>query len=206
MLYSHECEYDPHECARHEGMKILILFATREGQTRRIAEHLAATVRGRGRAAEVIDCREIPEDFSLASYSGAILAASVHLQKHEAEMVRFVKRNRSVLEAMPTVFLSVSLSEAGAEDLTASAESRTKAAADAEGMIRAFLGETGWHPSHIRAVAGAHLYSKYNFLVRFAMRMIASKVGAPTDTSRDYEFTDWEALDRLVDEVVTETG
>jgi menaquinone-dependent protoporphyrinogen oxidase len=185
---------------------ILILYATREGQTRRIAEHLAATVRARGRAADVIDCSKLPADFSLKSYSGAILAASVHMEKHEPEMVRFVKRNRQELEAMPTVFLSVSLSEAGAEDMAKSAEDRAKAAADAEGMIRAFLDETGWHPSHIRAVAGALLYSKYNFLVRFAMRMIARKVGAPTDTSRDYEFTDWEALDRLVDEVVAETG
>jgi menaquinone-dependent protoporphyrinogen oxidase len=135
---------------------------------------------------------------------GAILAASVHMQKHEAEMVRFVKRNRAELEAMPTLFLSVSLSEAGAEDMSKSAEDR--AAADAQGLIQAFLDETGWHPRHIRAVAGALLYSKYNFLVRFVMRRIASKTGAPTDTSRDYEFTDWEAQERLVDEVVAETG
>ena len=45
------------------------------------------------------------------------------------------------------------------------------------------------------------MYSKYNFLVRFFMRRIAQKEGGDTDTSRDYEYTDWEALDRLVDEV-----
>jgi menaquinone-dependent protoporphyrinogen oxidase len=128
------------------------------------------------------------------------------MQKHQPEMVRFVKRNRAELEAMPTVFLSISLAEAGAEDRSKSAEDRARAAADAEGMIQAFLHETRWQPRHIRAVAGALLYNKYNFLVRFVMRRIASAVGAPTDTSRDYEFTDWEALDRLVDEILAEAG
>jgi len=75
----------------------------------------------------------LPADFSLVSYAGPVLAASVHTQKHEAEMVRFVKRNRAELEAMPTVLLSVSLSEAGAEDMSKSAEDGARAAADAQG-------------------------------------------------------------------------
>ena len=105
----------------------------------------------------------LPADFSLVSYAGPVLAASVHTQKHEAEMVRFVKRNRAELEAMPTVLLSVSLSEAGAEDMSKSAEDGARAAADAQGLIQAFLDEAGWHPRHIRAVAGALLYSKIQF-------------------------------------------
>ena len=32
------------------------------------------------------------------------------------------------------------------------------------------------------------------------MRRIAKKAGAETDTSRDYEYTDWVALDRFVEE------
>jgi menaquinone-dependent protoporphyrinogen IX oxidase len=34
------------------------------------------------------------------------------------------------------------------------------------------------------------------------MKRIAKAQGASTDTSRDHELTDWEALDRIVDEVV----
>ena len=180
---------------------ILILYATREGQTRRIAEHLGAAARTRGFDADVINVSEIRSDFSLGAYSAAALAASVHLQKHEPEMTKFVRNNLTALEGLPTVFLSVSLSEAGAEDPTAPAESRAQAAADVEGMIQAFLKETGWHPRHIRAVAGALMYSKYNFVVRFIMKRIARQVGASTDASRDHEFTDWEALDRILDEL-----
>ena len=183
---------------------ILILYATREGQTRRIAEHLAAAARTRGVAADVINAAEIPAGFSLDSYSAVAMAASVHMQKHEPEVAKFVKEHRPALESMPAVFLSVSLSEAGAEDPNATPERRAQSAADAEKMIQTFLDETGWHPRHIRAIAGALAYSKYNFVVRFIMKRIARQAGAPTDASRDYEFTDWEALDRLVDELVRE--
>jgi len=102
------------------------------------------------------------------------------------------------------VFLSVSLSEAGAEDISASPERRAQSAADVQRMVHGFLDQTGWHPQHIRATAGALMYSKYNFLIRFVMRRIAQKDGAPTDASRDYEFTDWEALDRVIDELVAD--
>lgn len=183
---------------------ILILYATREGQTRRIAEHLAATARTRGFEADVIRVDKIPAGFSLDSYSAALLAASVHLHKHEPEMMKFVTNNLASLERIPTVFLSVSLAEAGAEDPSASAERRAQSAADAEKMIQAFLEETGWHPRHIRAIAGALRYSQYNFAVRFVMKRIARQAGAPTDSSRDYEFTDWEALDRILDELMSD--
>jgi menaquinone-dependent protoporphyrinogen oxidase len=181
---------------------ILMLYATREGQSRRIAEHLAATVRSRGRTAEVADAAHLPDGFSLEAHSAAILIASVHLFRHEPEMVEFVKRHRHQLERLPAVFLSVSLSEAGAEDTQASREERLQAAAEVQGMIDKFLAETGWHPSKILAVAGALMYTKYNFLVRFVIKRIARSHGASTDTSRDHELTDWAALDHLVDELV----
>jgi menaquinone-dependent protoporphyrinogen oxidase len=182
---------------------ILVLYATREGQTRRIAEHLAATARARNLTAEVVDAKRLSADFSLDSYSAAVLAASVHLQKHEPEMKEFVKRHLASLQLMPAVFLSVSLSEAGAEDPAATPARRAQSAADANKMIQAFLTETGWHPSRLHAVAGALMYTKYNFLIRFVMKRIARQAGASTDTSHDHDYTDWEALDRILDELVS---
>ena len=180
---------------------VLVIYATREGQTRRIAEHIAATIRGRGHTADVLDAAHIPAGFSLDTYAAAVVAGSVHVGKHEKEIGDFVKTHRSQLERIPAVFLSVSLSEAGVEDPTASPERRSRAAADVQRMIDGFLTETGWHPSKVRAVAGALSYTKYNFLVRFVMKRIAKSQGASTDTSRDHELTDWAALDHIVDEL-----
>jgi menaquinone-dependent protoporphyrinogen oxidase len=185
---------------------VLVLYATHEGQTRRIAEHMAASLGAHGLVADAVNAAYIPDGFSLDSYSAAIVAASVHGGRHENEIVRFVKDHVKGLERIPTAFLSVSLSEAGAEDAMAPPENRARAAADATRMIDEFLAETGWRPSSIKAVAGALLYTKYNFLLRFVMKRISRQAGGTTDTSKDHEYTDWVALDRLVDEFVAHVG
>jgi menaquinone-dependent protoporphyrinogen oxidase len=181
------------------------LYATREGQTRRIAEHVAATLRTREFRVNVVDVgRELPADFDLARYAGAVVAASVHVGKHERAMVEFVKAHRTELERIPTAFLSVSLSEAGAEDPSASAHRRERAAANVNVMISRFLRETGWSATHVHPVAGALLYQQYGAIVRVVMRFIAKRAGATTDTSRDHEYTDWKTLDRFADELAAD--
>jgi menaquinone-dependent protoporphyrinogen oxidase len=179
-----------------------VIYATREGHTSRIAEHLAESVRAKGIPANIVDAAHIPLEFSLAAHSLAILVASVHLGRHEPEMTKFAKLNMAELERIPAAFLSVSLSEAGAEHLSAPPDRRVQAAADVDRMIEVFLAETGWHPARIKAVAGALLYTKYNFLLRFVMKRIAGRAGGATDTSKDHEYTDWTDLDRFVDEFV----
>jgi menaquinone-dependent protoporphyrinogen oxidase len=187
-------------------MKTLaVLYATREGHTRRIAEHVAATLRTREFIVDVLDVsRELPMGFDLTRYAGAVIAASVHVGKHERAMVEFVKARRTELERIPTAFLSVSLSEAGAEDANASTERRKRAAADVNGLIDVFLRETQWNPTHVHPVAGALLYRQYGVIVRLVMRFIAKQAGATTDTSRDHEYTDWQALDRFADELAAD--
>ena len=150
---------------------------------------------------EVLDAAHLPSAFNLDAYSAAIIAASVHGGLHEPEIITFVKHHLAELQRIQTAFLSVSLSEAGAEDPNAPAVSRAKAAADVEKMIAAFVSETGWHPAKIKPVAGALLYTRYNFFLRFVMKRISRKAGATTDTSTDHEYTDWAALDQFVDEL-----
>lgn len=181
-----------------------VLYATREGHTRRIAEHVAADLRVRGLHPEVENLRERAAAINLHDYSGVILAASVHAGAHEAEMVKFVKAQRSALEAMPAAFLSVTLSEAGAERADATPLEHARFVAEVEQMIGKFFEETGWHAQRVKPVAGALLYTRYNVLLRFLMKRIARKSGGSTDTSRDHIYTDWQALDQFVNEFAEE--
>jgi menaquinone-dependent protoporphyrinogen oxidase len=184
---------------------LAVLYASREGQTRRIAEHTAATLRTREFTVDVLDVeRELPPDFDLSRYAGAVVASSVHIGKHERAMVEFVRAHRAELERIPSAFLSVSLSEAGAEDAGATTERKERAAANVDTMIGVFLRETGWSPTHVHPVAGALLYRQYGAVVRLVMRFIAKRAGATTDTSRDHEYTDWQALDRFADELAAD--
>lgn len=181
---------------------ILVLYATRSGHARRIAEHVSAKLSSQQLSSELVNAAEIQNEFSLSQYSAAIVAASVHSGKHEGEIKTFVERHLAELQGMQTVFISISLSAAGAEGTFGPPGMRTKARADVERVIGTFLAETGWHPSKTKAVAGALLYSRYNFILRLIMRHVARQTGAPTDSSRDYEFTDWAGLERLVDEFI----
>jgi len=181
---------------------VLVLYATREGHTQRIAQRVADDVAARGVRADLIDAAHFPEGLTLENYSAAIVAASIHREHHEKEVVEFVKKRVHQLEQIPTAFLSVSLSEASVEDPAAPPTRRAQAAADVQRMIDRFLAETGWLPSKIKAVAGAMMYSRYNFVLRFIMKRIAARAGGSTDTSRDHVYTDWTALDRFAEEIV----
>lgn len=68
-------------------------------------------------------------------------------------------------------------------------------------VVEKFIENTGWRPQRIELIAGALPYSRYNFLVRFIMRRISAKEGGDTDTSHDYEYTDWNAIDRFAREL-----
>ncbi len=92
-----------------------ILYATREGQTERIAGYVGSALDARGFGIEIRNLRYNASAIRLDQYAAVILAASVHIGRHEAEMVRFVKRHLPELNRMPAAFLSVTLSQAGVE-------------------------------------------------------------------------------------------
>jgi len=183
-------------------MKTVVFFATREGQARRVAEHISDTVHDRGVAADLFDVRDGRGPIDWMAYETAFVVASVHLGKHEKEMIRFVRAHRPGLERIGAAFVSLSLSQAGAQDERHSADDRRRASADVERMIDAFVADTGWQPARVLPAAGALAYRRYNPLVRFVIKRIARANGAPTDTSRNYELTDWAAVDRFIDAVM----
>ena len=185
---------------------VLVAYATREGQTRRIAEYVAMTLRECGAQADLIDVAHLPAHLDVAAHAAAILAASVHLGKHEREMVAFVRKHREELLMMPTAFLSVSGGQATVERAETPVDVRAKTAEDVKANIDRFEKETGWYPDHAHPVAGAIRYSHYNPLVKFVIRRMMKKGGGPTDTSRDWEYTDYHALEGFVGEVVRSIG
>jgi len=177
--------------------RVAVLFATREGHAKRIAERIVFDLLSLGFDSDLLAVkRHLP--FDLNHYSAALLVASVHAGHHEKEMVRFVRDHKQELETIPTAFVSVTLSEAGAEMAEKSPAEHAQFVRDVDLMLGRFFCETRWLPSVAKPVAGALLYTHYNFLVRMVMKNIARKAGASTDTSRDYDYTNWPDLDKFV--------
>jgi menaquinone-dependent protoporphyrinogen oxidase len=69
--------------------------------------------------------------------------------------------------------------------------------------VEAFSAETGWTPQAVCYAAGALRFSQYDFFKTLAARRVAKERGVAPDAKGDYEFTDWVALTRFVDEFVT---
>ena len=179
---------------------ILIVYATREGHTRRIAEHVAELLLARGVEVELLDARSSEAvGMNGSDFSGAILAASLHLGRHEPEMVRFIQRERHALTELPSAFLSVSMSAAGAQNEANSPEYREKVKRELEKISEALFAKTHWHPARKAFVAGALMYTKYNVLVRWVMKRIAQHEGGSTDTTQNHVYTDWNTLDHFIE-------
>lgn len=179
--------------------KVAVLYATFHEHTRSIAERIAADLESRGFRAEIHDVRAMTA-FDPLAYTAAVLAAPVYLGRHHRDMVAFVTEHRTALEQLPTAFISVTLSEAGAEREFVTPQQRRQSVADVQMMLDRFVAETGWHPTRVKPVAGAIAYTRYNFLLRFGLKQIAKKAGAGLDTSRDYDYTDYDALDAFITE------
>ena len=183
---------------------VAVFYATREGQTRKIAEHIARRLQSSGLPVDLRNIRNGADPGDLCRYSAIALAASVHGGRHEREMVQFVRSHREQLDNLPVWFYSITLSQAGAQRNSDPPEKHKQFVADVGRMVGEFCRQTSWVPGHIVPVAGALCYTKYNFFLRFIMKRIAAKAGVDTDTSRDYEYTDWIALDHSIDQIVGE--
>jgi menaquinone-dependent protoporphyrinogen oxidase len=170
-----------------------VFYATRHGQTAKIAEHIAAGIRAQGHTVEVLRCpRRGEPPCGPARFDTVILGSSVHRGRHEPEIERFIPAHQLFLEHSPSAFFSVSLSAQGAPP---------KGPQAARECVDKTIARTGWSPHRIALFAGALPYTRYNWLVRFVMKRIARAHGGDTDTTRDYEYTDWKAVDAFANAV-----
>ena len=69
-------------------MKVLIAYATTEGQTRKIAEKIAIQVRELGNAAELVDVDRERHGVNVDDFNAVIVAASVHQHDHRTTGLR----------------------------------------------------------------------------------------------------------------------
>lgn len=169
-------------------MIILVGYATVEGQTRKIAEAIASTIEAAGHQALLFDIASGAE-YAVGHPEAAILCAPVHAARYPATFQAFLRQEASWLNGVPTAFVSVSLL------IRSEFEEEQE---EATHFPDTLLQESGWKPGMIHHAAGALRYTEYDFFKRWIIRRMAEHENAPTDVSRDHEFTDWTALSAFV--------
>lgn len=180
--------------------RVLVVYATIEGQTARIAERIAHGLRGLGhsvashRADKSVSSLDLAQHF--AACDAVIVGASVHYGKHPSHLRRLLRGYRAELAARRSAFFSVSVS-AGGPGAKPEAAQR---------YLQSFLRQVGWQPPQTATFAGALPYSKYGAFKRMFVTAFVRVAGGDTDTSRDYEYTDWNAVDRFAAEFAQQFG
>jgi menaquinone-dependent protoporphyrinogen oxidase len=168
----------------------LIVYGTTDGHTRKIVEAMAETIRRAGSGVVAFEARVAPKNLDPKDYHGVLVAASVHAGGYQRGVYHWVKKNAETLNRMKTAFISVCLGVLQKDD--------PKVQADLDRILGRFLVRSRWAPQEIHRVAGATPYTRYGFFKKWIIQRIARKAGGGTDTSRDYEYTDWQALKATV--------
>lgn len=171
--------------------RILVAYASREGQTEKIAHHMARRLEDKGLGTRVINLIKGPTEAGADDCDAAILAASVHRGRHDQELSAFIMRHAPALRGVPTAFACVSLS-------AASVHAHDRAAIDE--LVQSFFYDIGWYPDRVEHVAGAVRDRQLSLLERYAVHTVMYQKDIPNDPSGDTELTDWAAVDAFIDD------
>jgi menaquinone-dependent protoporphyrinogen oxidase len=169
-------------------MRVLVVYGTTEGHTRKIATAVVRQLRAQGHEATGADAAQLPPELDVVSFDGVIVAARVHAGRYPRSVLRFVRRHRGVLAARPSAFISVSM---------AAACHRPGDAQRVHDYVDYFMHSSGWLPGLVHHAAGARLYARRGALGRFVLGLVD---GHRYDPTRDHEFTDWAGLASFVRE------
>lgn len=167
-------------------MRVLIVYSSRHGHTERVAQRIAATLTISGSEPHVFAIDDVPRNIVLRLCDAVVIAGAVHFGKFDKKLTRFVAAHRDELAKLQSCFVAVSGAAAKAETMNM-----------AEDAVAKFVALTGWKPSRILHAAGGEPYTKYGFFTKWIMSRIARSQGRVVDTHRDYDFTDWQAVDHF---------
>lgn len=178
------------------AQRIAIVFHTVEGHSNDVAERIAARFQAAGNDVQVF---QLPDSPDLTKFDAVLVGGSIHLGKHHKELAAFVRAYRDVLAARPNGFFSVSMTAITQDE---------QHMAQAQGYVDLFREQTGWNPDVVALVGGALQYTRYGFLKRWMIRKIVSSTGEGlgTDTRRNYDYTDYDALDAFADDFLAHAG
>ena len=173
-------------------MKALILYSSRDGQTRSIASYIANKLQDTLRC-DVIDLLQA-DNIDLTQYQQVLIGASVRYGHFHPTLGKFVKRHAEQLNRMPSAFFSVNLTARKAD----------KRSPQTNAYTRKFLLASPWQPKQCAVFAGALRYPRYRWLDRVMIQLIMRMTGGETDSSKEVEYTDWQQVERFAQEFVAD--
>ncbi|MEC7545697.1 MAG: menaquinone-dependent protoporphyrinogen IX dehydrogenase [Pseudomonadota bacterium] len=163
--------------------RILLVHSTTDGHTIKISDVIINELTQAGHNVSQCSVTEVSAD-QLDNADTIILGASIRYGKHQKSVYDFVTNNKSLLKTKKTAFFTVNVV----------ARKENKNTPETNPYINKFLDEVEWQPDIKGVFAGKLNYPIYGPLDRFMIRLIMYITKGPTDTSKVYEFTNWESV------------
>jgi len=162
--------------------KLLVWYATHEGQTRKILERIVSQF-------PEIDaewcCLEDEPSHALPTYDKVLVGASIRYGHFPKVLDIQVKRHVAELATSHAAFIGVCLT----------ARKPEKSEPHSNLYVRKWLARSPWQPEYCAVFAGALRYSRYRWWQSLIIQFIMLLTGGSTDKTKDIEFTDWQRVD-----------
>ena len=159
--------------------KILLTYSTVDGHTKTICEKIFSYSE-----TSQVDILPIDSSINIKDYDTVVIGASIRYGKYREEIFEFIKENEELLNSKDNAFFSV--------NVVARKENKNKP--ETNPYLIKFLNKISWQPKILDVFAGKIDYPKYKFLDKYAIKFIMWITKGPTDTSKVYEFTDWNRV------------
>jgi menaquinone-dependent protoporphyrinogen oxidase len=171
---------------------MLLCYATRDGQAKKIAARIAARLASSGVTVTSRDLEgEAPTAAEIAAAPLIAAVLAIRYGKHLPQSARLIDAYRACANPPPLALASVCLT----------ARKPGKDTAEGNVYLRKFLTRNRLTPALAAAFAGRLDYPRYGVLDRLAIRFIMWMTGGPTDPSATVEFTDWAKVDAFADDI-----
>lgn len=163
-------------------MKVLILYATVEGQTGKIARFVQEQTEGLGHEVVLADA-DAPAELIFDGIDAVVLAAPVHQRRHPRNFEALIAVRADELAARKVLMLSVSLNAAFPDGHE-----------EAQEYLLEMKMRTGLDPDVEMLVAGAVRTSEYDFFAQQVVRYVVLRNRDFDTKAEEHEFTDWDGL------------
>ena len=169
-----------------------LYYATRDGQSRRIAEHISSHLAAKEVLAPPQDAAgTLPAPADLAAASVVVLVAAVRYGRHLPAAERFLVAYRSLRSPPPLALASVNLT----------ARKPAKSTAAGNSYLGKLIARHRLAPALAVAFAGRLDYPRYGWLDRQIIRFIMLLTGGPTKPDTCVEYTSWRAVDEFAAQI-----
>ena len=159
--------------------KILLTYSTVDGHTKTICKKILSYCK-----TSHVDILPIDSSINIKDYDTVVIGASIRYGKYREEIFEFIKENEELLNSKDNAFFSV--------NVVARKENKNKP--ETNPYLIKFLNKISWKPKILDVFAGKIDYPKYKFFDKYAIKFIMWITKGPTDTSKVYEFTDWNRV------------